>query len=190
MSTQIKVWDPLLRAFHWILASAFFIAYFTEEDLLTPHVWAGYTVLAMLAFRLVWGFTGPRHARFSDFMYSPSKAIAYLKDAVYMRAKRYIGHNPAGAIMIFIMIFSLLATSLTGLAVYAAEEHAGPLAPWLGSVGEHWEDIFEETHEFLANFTLFLVFLHLGGVALESLVHKENLVRAMITGYKRQEKHS
>jgi len=186
MSTQVKVWDPLLRSFHWILASSFLIAYFTEEDLLTAHVWAGYTVLAMLAFRLVWGFTGPRHARFSNFLFSPKKAIAYLKDTVYMRAKRYVGHNPAGAVMIFVMIFSLLATSITGLMVYAADEQAGPLAMWLGTVSGSWEDIFEETHEFFANFTLFLIVLHLIGVAMESLIHKENLVRAMITGYKQQ----
>lgn len=87
--------------------------------------------------------------------------------------------------MIVIMIISLLVTTLSGIAVYGAEEQAGPLAGWLGGVNPGWAEGFEELHEFFANFTLFLVVVHVAGVLVESLLHGENLVRVMITGRKR-----
>ncbi|HHH36075.1 MAG TPA: cytochrome B [Gammaproteobacteria bacterium] len=183
---QVKVWDPLLRIFHWLLAGAFFVAYLTEDELLTPHVWAGYLIIGLLVFRLLWGFIGPQHARFSDFVTPPRVALEYLKGVFNARARRYLGHNPAGGWMIVLLLVMLVLVSATGLMVYAAEEQAGPLAAVLGAVGEGWEEAFEETHEFLANFTLVLVFIHLGGVIVESLLHRENLARAMITGYKRR----
>ncbi len=183
---EIKVWDPLLRLFHWLLAGAFFVAYLTEDEWLTPHVWAGYLILGLLVFRIPWGFIGPRHARFSDFVAPPRAALAYLKDLFHGKARRYLGHNPAGGWMIVLLLSSVALTCITGLMVYAAEDQAGPLAGWLGSAGEGWEEIFEETHEVLANFSLALVFIHLAGVLVESLLHHENLVRAMITGYKRR----
>ncbi len=187
MSTQnqIKVWDPALRLFHWSLVLAFTVAYLTEEDLLDVHVVAGYTVLGLVVFRLLWGFIGTPHARFRDFVFRPRVIGAYLKDLLYFRAKRYLGHNPVGGAMIVILLASLLITTLTGLGVYGAEEHAGPLAAWFVGTGESWEDAFEETHEFFANFTLFLVFLHVTGVVIESFIHRENLTRAMVTGRKR-----
>ena len=184
---KIKVWDPLVRVFHWTLVSAFFIAYFTEEDFLSLHVWAGYTVLAAILIRLVWGFVGSRHAKFSDFVTSPRVAFTYLKDTLMLKAKRYIGHNPAGGLMIIAILVSLLITTVTGIAVYGAEEHAGPMATWFSQNTELWESVWEETHEFFANFTLFLVIVHVGGVMVESLIHKENLVKAMWDGLKRRE---
>ena len=76
-STQIKVWDPLVRFFHWALVSAFTIAYITEDDFLTIHSWAGYLILSLLCIRFVWGFIGTRYARFSDFTYSPKNIIQF-----------------------------------------------------------------------------------------------------------------
>lgn len=185
-SSRVKVWDPLIRLSHWMLVSAFFIAYATEDDFLSLHLWAGYLVLGWLVFRLIWGFSGPRHARFEDFVFSPRIALVYLQDALSFRARRHLGHNPAGGLMIVLLIICLTLTVTTGLMVYAAEDQAGPLAAVLGAAGAFWEDIFEGTHEFFANFTLLLVFTHIAGVILESLLHQENLVRAMITGYKRK----
>ena len=182
-STQVKVWDPLVRIFHWTLVTAFAIAYATEDDLMTIHVYAGYTVMGLLAFRLIWGFVGPRYARFSDFVRSPREAISYLKDMVALRPKRYLGHNPAGGAMIVALLVSLLLTTLTGLAAYGIEG-SGPLAAWLSGAGESAEDLLEEVHEFFANFTLFLVFFHVSGVILGGIMHGENLVRAMFTGTK------
>jgi len=181
---QVRVWDPFVRIFHWGLVAAFAVAYVTEEDVLDLHVLAGYVVLGLIALRLVWGLIGTRHARFSDFTYSPAHIRAYLIDTLYLRAKRYLGHNPAGGAMIFLLLFSLLLTVLSGLAVYGAEG-SGPLVAWLAGSGEHVEHTLEEVHEFFANFTLFLVFVHVAGVIVESLIHRENLAAAMVHGYKR-----
>lgn len=183
--SKIKVWDPLVRVFHWTLAASFIIAYATEDDLMSLHVWAGYVLLAAILIRLVWGFIGTRHARFSDFVTKPSVAIQYLKDTIQLKANRHIGHNPAGGLMIVIMMISLVLTGISGLMIYGAEEHAGPLASWFVGTGEYWEEPLEEIHEFFANFTLLLVIIHLGGIVVESLVHHENLVRAMWDGYKK-----
>ncbi len=183
-SSQIKVWDPLVRFFHWALVSAFTIAYITEEDFLTIHSWAGYLILMLLCIRLAWGFLGTRYARFSDFLYSPKKIIQFLKDTSRLNAKRYLGHNPAGGAMVLLLMFSLLITTTSGVILLGAEEQAGPLAHWFTQPESMWADILEEAHEFFANFSLFLVFVHVAGVLVESLIHKENLVSAMITGLK------
>lgn len=180
----VRVWDPLLRIFHWSLATSFLVAFLTEDELMTVHVWAGYAILALIGFRLVWGFLGPRHARWSDFVKPPAEIFAYLRDAIRFRATRHLGHNPAGGAMVLALLFGLAATGLSGLAVYGAEELSGPLAPMFSGVSEAWADDLEEVHEVLANLTLLLVILHLAGVALASLQHRENLVRSMITGRK------
>ena len=184
--SKIKVWDLLVRVFHWTLVIAFFIAFVTEEDFLLLHLWAGYTVLIIIMIRLLWGIIGTRYARFSNFVTSPKIAFQYIKDTLLFKSKRYLGHNPAGGLMIIMMIASLLLTTITGIAVYGAEDQAGPMAGWFTS-NSIWEDILEELHEFLANFTLLLVFIHVGGVVIESLIHKENLIRAMIDGTKKAE---
>lgn len=187
---SVKVWDPFVRIFHWTLVLSFFIAYITEEDFLTIHSFAGYTVITLLILRIVWGVIGTRHARFSDFTYSPQTIKAFIKDTLNLRAKRYLGHNPAGGAMILLMIISLLITTLTGIAVYGIEEQAGPLASWFTQKDSLWGDIFEEVHEFFANFTLLLVFIHVAGVIVESFIHKENLVQSMIDGNKRSNTES
>ena len=113
--TEINVWDPLVRLFHWMLVIAFGVAWLTEDEWMTLHSYAGYLIVALLLFRLFWGVIGPRHARFSDFVKSPSAVIGYLKDLTKLRAKRYIGHNPAGGAMIVALLICLVMTTLTGL---------------------------------------------------------------------------
>lgn len=181
----IRVWDPLVRVFHWSLAGAFATAYIVEDHALGIHVWAGYLALALIGIRLVWGLIGTRHARFGDFVRGPRQVLAYLKDLFSLRAPRYLGHNPAGGAMILLLLASVLATALTGMALYGAEEFAGPLAPMMRGLPGDWGEGLEEAHEVLANATLVLVGLHLLGVAVASLLHRENLVTAMITGVKR-----
>jgi cytochrome b len=178
----VKVWDLPLRIFHCLLVAGFFVAYLTEDELLTVHVWAGYLVFGLLLFRLVWGFIGNDYARFSNFLCSPVKSIFYVKDVVALKAKRYLGHNPAGAAMIVLLLVSLLTTSITGFAVYGADQGAGPLANIVGSSNE---ELWEDMHEFFANFTLLLVFVHIAGVVAESFIHRENLAKAMWHGYKK-----
>ena len=181
---QLKVWDPLVRIFHWTLVAGFFLAFITEDDFLMVHVLAGYLILALLVIRILWGFVGTRYARFSDFVYRPAAVMQFIKDTLSLKGKRYIGHNPAGGAMIIMLLVSLILSGLTGLLVYGAAEHAGPLAGWFGVRGGFWAELWEEVHEFFANFTLLLVIVHVFGVLLESVLHKENLVTAMISGRK------
>ncbi len=178
----VKVWDLPLRIFHWLLVAGFLIAYLTEDELLTVHVWAGYLVTGLLIFRIIWGFVGNDYARFSNFVCSPIKSIVYLKDLITLQTQRYLGHNPAGAAMIILLLVSLFATVITGFAVYGADQAAGPLA----GIGAANEEIWEEVHEFFANFSLVLVAAHILGVAVESYIHKENLARSMLHGFKKK----
>lgn len=182
--TEIRVWDPLLRLFHWLLVAAFAIAYITEDDWLGLHVLAGYAVLGLLGFRLLWGFAGPRRARFKDFLYPLPVVGAYLRSLWQAHPLRYLGHNPAGGLMVIVLLLVLFAVVLSGLAVYAADQNAGFLAPWLGGAGKATEKLLEEVHETLANLSLALVFVHILGVLAESYIHRDNLARAMLTGRK------
>jgi cytochrome b len=200
------VWDPLVRFGHWALVAAFVVAYFSaEEEAGGPdslHVWGGYVVGAIVVLRVVWGFVGPRHARFSDFVRSPLVALKYFLDLLYGRARRYVGHSPAGGAMVIALLVCLAATVATGLIAYG-EEGKGPLAAVLvtdvnassneaehrtlaKTGGEEAESTIGELHGLLANITVALVLAHIFGVAVASVVHKENLVLAMITGRKRR----
>ncbi|MCC6543578.1 MAG: cytochrome b/b6 domain-containing protein [Nitrospirae bacterium] len=181
---KVKVWDPFVRIFHWTLVSSFIIAYIVEDDPLSIHIVAGYTVLVLVLLRIFWGLIGSEHARFSDFVYRPRVVLNYLKDLVTFRAKRYIGHGPAGGSMIIALLIGLLLTSVSGLALYGAKEYAGPLAGAMSGLEGHWAEALEEVHEFFSIFTLTLVIIHVMGVVLSSIVHRENLVKAMFTGYK------
>lgn len=164
---RVRVWDPFVRFFHWGLAGAVLVAFVTEDDLLGLHTLAGYTVMGLIAARLVWGVIGTRHARWWDFVRGPRAIKAYLGDVLRGHPARYLGHNPAGGAMAVALIGGLILTTLTGLATESA----------------HW---MKGIHEALAYGTLCLVPLHLLGVAVASLQHKENLVQAMIDGYKRK----
>jgi cytochrome b len=180
---HVCVWDPFVRIFHWTLVVAFTVAYLTEEDLLTVHVWAGYLVGALVVARVIWGFAGPRHARFSDFLYAPVVAFRYVRDLMLFRAERHLGHSPGGGYMVIVLLIFLAATVVTGLVVYGGEQQAGPLA---GMFTEETGEAMEEVHELMANITLALVIAHVAAVLLASFAHRENLVRAMVTGYKRR----
>ena len=181
----IKVWDLLIRIFHWSLVGFFTLAYLTEgeDEWMTIHSYAGYSILILLVFRLLWGVIGTHNARFSNFVTRPKEVLVYLKGLIAGNAKDYIGHNPAGAMMIVALIASIAITGFSGMALYATDGH-GPLAT---SFFATWpEGAIKEVHEFFANFTVFLVVIHVGGVIVSSLLHKENLVRAMVTGKKQR----
>lgn len=181
----VTVWDPLVRVFHWGVVGAFLIAFLTSEDNFADlHVVAGYTILALVAVRLVWGVIGTRHARFSSFVVSPAKAIAYLKDLARRKAHSHVGHNPAAAYMILALLAGLALTGITGMMAYGVEENAGPLAGVAGTLGLFGRDFFEELHEVLAWGTLGLAGLHVCGVLFSSLLHRENLIAGMLTGVK------
>jgi cytochrome b len=181
---EVRVWDPFVRIFHWLLVLLFTLAYVTGEEPLSLHVYAGYAVFGLVLLRVLWGVVGTPHARFSDFVYRPSEVLAYVKDTLALRARRYLGHNPAGGAMILLMLVSLVLVSVSGFAVYGLEKGAGPLA-LLGGAPEFFEKVLEEVHEFFANLMVLLVVVHIAGVMAESLIHRENLVKAMLTGRKR-----
>lgn len=167
----IKVWDPFVRTFHWSLATLFLAAYVTGEDAGRVHVAAGYAIAGLIALRIAWGFVGPRHARFGNFVRSPRAVLAYLRDAALLKAPRYLGHNPAGGAMIIGLLVMLLGSGITGYMMTTD-------AFW----GSKW---VEEVHETFANLTMGLVVFHVLGVLFSSFVHGENLVKSMITGWKR-----
>ncbi len=209
-SDWVRVWDPIVRLGHWTLVAGFFVAYFTEEDFLTLHVWAGYVVGAVVLFRLLWGFVGTRHARFRDFVFRPAVIARYLQGLRRGEVEHYLGHNPAGGAMILLLLACVSLTVYTGLEVYAVKNHAGPLAslqanagvsalplPYATTWAEEGDDagergfakndedgFWEAMHETFANLTLMLVILHVTGAVVSSYLHRENLVKAMITGNK------
>jgi cytochrome b len=183
---EIRVWDMFVRVFHWTLVVAFTVAWLSGEESTLLHVYSGYLVLGLIVLRIVWGFIGTRYARFRDFIYRPATIKAFIRDTAARRAQRYVGHNPAGGLMILLMLVILLLTGVSGIALYGMEEHAGPLA-MLAAQPEYLKDILEEVHEVLANFMVVLVLIHIAGVVVESLMHGENLARAMVTGRKRAE---
>jgi cytochrome b len=178
----------LVRVFHWGLVACVLAAYLAEDEALELHTWAGYGALALVGARLVWGFVGTGHARFADFVRGPRATLGYLRDELAGRARRYLGHNPAGAAMVLALLAGILATALTGMATLGANELAGPLAPWLAGVSDESAHAIEDVHEAIANLTMLLVPLHLAGVALASWLHRENLVLAMVDGRKREER--
>ncbi|MCB1734238.1 MAG: cytochrome b/b6 domain-containing protein [Gammaproteobacteria bacterium] len=182
--TMVRVWDPLVRVFHWSLALTFAAAWLTGEDESALHDVFGYAILALIGVRLIWGLLGTRYARFSDFVRGPATVLAYLQDIARSRAQRHLGHNPAGGAMVVALLLSLIATALTGMGLEGVQSGTGLFAN-LHDLGHDAEEWFEELHELFANFSIFLVFVHVAGVLLASFQHGENLVRAMITGRKR-----
>ncbi|VAX00351.1 Cytochrome b [hydrothermal vent metagenome] len=205
MNNKVYVWDLFVRFFHWTLVLAFTIAYFTGDEESSLHAYIGYYILALIISRVIWGLIGSRYARFSSFIYRPSAAIDYLKGFIGSgTGKKYTGHNPAGGWMTVALLISLLLTGLSGLKVYGIEGY-GPLAENSTTLLNHQnsallrvssadsdenereEEYWEEIHEFLANFTVFLIFLHIGGVFASSLKQRQNLAKSMLTGYKKDE---
>ena len=165
------VWDLPLRIFHWGLAASFVGAYVLSESerLRNVHVMLGYTVAGLIAFRLVWGFVGTKYSRFSSFAFGPLAALRYLKGLATRSPSEHTGHNPAGSWAVYAIIGLAAATCVTGYM----------------NLQEIGGDALEELHEAFANTWLVVVGLHLVGVLASSIAHRENLARAMVTGYKR-----
>lgn len=163
------VWDLPTRLFHWSLAVCFAGAWLTSDSerqhLL--HLLFGYSLFGLIAFRIVWGFVGSRYARFSNFAYGPSATLRYLATMAKGKPDRHVGHNPAGAVAIWLLLGLGLATAGVGLTMVAGG-------------GESLEDV----HEALATAMLVVVGLHVLGVIVGSVLHRENLPRAMVTGRK------
>ena len=170
MTQRILVWDLPVRIFHWALALAFAGAFLTAESerLRDVHVLCGYTIVGLIAFRIAWAFVGTRYARIAAIRQTPASLKRYLASLLRGAPERHVGHNPPGALAIPALLGGCLAAAATGYATYA-------------ELGGEW---LEEAHELVAFATLTLVGVHVAGVVVSGLLHRENLVRSMITGTK------
>lgn len=171
MNRQAKVWDPLVRLFHWGLVLSFATAWLSADYSKTLHHWSGYVAAILIAIRLVWGLWGTRYARFVQFVRSPRVILSYLRDIVTGREQRYLGHNPAGGAMIVMLLVAV-----------AAQVTLGWLSTTDAFFGVEW---IEWAHGVVAKGILLLIALHVLGVVAASWRHRENLPLAMVTGRKR-----
>lgn len=170
-AAPVKVWDPAVRIFHWTVVSGCLLNLFILQSNGTPHKIIGYIVAAALAIRIFWGFIGSGHARFSDFVPKPPAFIRYVSQVMRGEAPRYLGHNPAGAVMMLALMALLAATATTGWML-------GLDAFW----GASW---LEALHGGLGDAILVFALVHAGAALFESWRHRENLVWSMVTGQKR-----
>ena len=169
------VWDPFVRIFHWSLVIAFTVAFYThasEWDRLI-HVRAGYVAGCLLLARIVWGLMKTGYASFDSFPLSPIQAGRHIYNELKGNTKRYVGHNPAGSLVIYAMLITGLTAVGSGWLVF----NEG----WLIDQPE----LLQSIHQYSTWGWLMLVTMHIIGVVTESILHKDNLIRAMITGCKR-----
>jgi cytochrome b len=171
----VKVWDPFVRIAHWTLVTCVLSAWATGEIKISSiealHEWLGYAALAVIAARLLWGFVGPRYARFAQFIVGPARTLSYARTALHGSEPRYLGHNPLGGWMIVALLTTAAAASVTG---------------WLSITDRYWGvGWMQDTHEAVGNALIALAVLHVAGVLFTSVRHRENLVAAMWTGIKR-----
>lgn len=165
---SILVWDIPTRLFHWLFALSFSVAFVTAEadGWAVVHVFTGLLMFFLIACRVIWGIVGSRYARFSSFLFSPVTAVKYLFDTLQGKPERHVGHNPAGSWAIYLLLLLGIGISISGLSLLSAGEQ------------------FEEIHEALSYGALGIVVVHILGVIAASVLHRENLPRAMVTGYK------
>lgn len=184
---RLFVWDAPTRLFHWIIVAAVIVAWATAEAD-TPfwfdlHLAAGYAVTAALIFRIIWGFAGSRHALFHDFLRPWAVVRDYTKKLACLKPPYFTGHNPLGGWMVILLLLMLAAIVATGLFGGEADEpEVGPLAHM---VAPALAEVLVEVHEVLFNVLLVLVAIHIAGVFADMVLVRENLIAAMITGYKR-----
>ncbi len=179
---RVRVWDIPVRLFHWILVSCFVIAWLTLDDrYLDIHVFVGYLMVGLILFRVLWGFIGSPYARFSNFSYNWREVSNYLREVLNRRPTHFLGHNPAGSWAVYLLLFLGLLIATTGLLTLGGEERQGPIA---GLLSYSQGGLAHDIHEWLAWVMLGMVLIHVIGVLVESLLHRQNLVAAMLTGYK------
>jgi cytochrome b len=165
----LKVWDLLVRTVHWTVVTAVAVAWIVTSGGL--HDIAGYIVLVLMLVRVVWGFIGPKHARFTDFVRSPREVRLYMKALLSSQEPRYVGHNPLGGWMTLALLGAGLTTAASG---------------WLYTTDAFWGVAWvEAVHVLFAYLMLALVIVHVAGVLFTSFRQRENLVAAMLHGRKR-----
>jgi cytochrome b len=167
----VRVWDRFVRLFHWTLVLCFSGAYLSTDDIHGLHALCGYATLALVAARVVWGFIGRGHARFSSFVPGPRKLGTYLAALLQHREPRHLGHNPAGAVMILFLLCAVAGIGITG---------------WMLTLDAFWGNgTVEDLHVLLVDTMIVAIVVHVGANIYCSLRHRENLIGAMVTGRKR-----
>lgn len=171
MTQRIKVWDVPTRVFHWLQVLSFTAAYLTafSERLRNYHVAFGYILLGLLVFRILWGFAGTRYARFASFLFHPGEILVYMRAIIKRKPQHYLGHNPAGSISVWLLLGLGMFICISG--VMALQDDAS--------------DRVVDLHGMATNIMLGMIALHLAGVVISSIMHRENLAGSMFTGFKR-----
>lgn len=183
---RVRVWDLPVRLFHWTLVVLLAVSYFTGRaggDWMKFHFWSGYSILTLLLFRIAWGFVGSTTARFSNFLRGPVACCVYLKNLVLGRRTYDIGHNPAGAMMVIVLIFAVLAQVVAGL--FAADTDLGTVnGPLANLIPDKWVDRLTAFHKFWINVLLILTAVHVLAAITYLVWKRQNLIGAMFTGHK------
>lgn len=173
MSDELKarrVWDPFVRVFHWSLLACVLLNEFAVDDGEILHQWLGYTALALVGLRIVWGFVGTRHARFADFLPTPRRVLRHVTALFDGQPEHHWGHNPLGALMVFALLTTVIALGLTG---------------WLQTTDAYWGvEWVQELHEALAEGLLWLAGLHAASALVMGRIERTRLIKAMVTGTK------
>mgnify|MGYP001240895436 FL=1 len=187
-TTRIAVWDAFIRLFHWSLLAAVIISFYTTKTMGQPflfplevHAQAGYLIIGLLVFRLIWGWVGTPYARFSTFVYGPRTTARYTKALMTRRASPYASHNPLGGWMVVLLLVSLGFQALSGLFL---SDDIFFQAPLYGVLDANMGDLLAQLHSLNSDLLLVLIGLHVAGLLWHTL-QGERLIPAMLTGVKR-----
>lgn len=185
---KIYVWDKFIRFFHWNLVLGMIAGYLTAEfDYLLVHSYVGYYLGILLAARIIWGFAGGPYARFTALRFRPREAIAYIFSVLTRRnIRHYQAHNPASASMAVTLMIVLALLLFSGSILYGYVEFIGPMTFLTASFPEGLKSVLEDLHELFFDIIFLLIIFHVAGAVTSSFIHKENLIKAMIHGYRKK----
>jgi cytochrome b len=184
---ELYVWDKVVRYHHWslVIVTSLLIlsAEFGDESM---HIFFGYLLILLISIRIVWGFSGTKHALFKDFIYPMKDISGYLRSLFSKQPIHYTGHNPAGGLMVVIVIGVLVVLGLSGLVMQAVIEFEGAFVDILLNLPDATAIKVQQAHHLLADVLISLIVVHISGVVASSWLHRENLIAAMIRGYKKE----
>jgi cytochrome b len=181
----VRVWDVPVRVFHWVLAALILTSWVTSEiggNAMTYHMWSGYAILTLVAFRIIWGFIGSEHARFGAILHGPRAMIGYASGLFGSSSRYYLGHNPLGGVSVILMLASVLLQASTGL--FATDDIAteGPLTHLVSSATS---SLATTIHRWNFWILTALIAIHVAAALFYLIVKRENLIGSMFTGRKR-----
>lgn len=181
---RVLIWDAPVRLFHWALATCVVVSVvsgMTGGNAMQIHLWSGYAILSLVVFRLLWGFAGSSYARFADFLYGPRAVWDFARTLFNREPSHYAGHNPMGGWMVIAMLVLLLFQASTGLFSNDDIVTEGPLAHLINKATSDW---LTTLHKINSKIIIALAVTHVAAVLFHLLVKRENLIVAMISGYK------